>query len=86
MIYVLNGGGKAAGAIGVTYPEGSSCTCANADGTKKFTAKTTTGQWLFDVPTVGEWMLTCTEGTDTVSEKVTVSEGNLVTKTLSYPT
>lgn len=85
MIHVLNGD-KAVGAIGVIYPEGSTCTCANADGTKTYTAKTTTGQWLFSVPTAGEWMLACTDGTDSVSKKVTVTEDELTTEKLSYPT
>lgn len=86
MIHIFNGGDKAVGAIGVTYPEGSTCTCANANGTKTYTAKTTTGQWLFSVPTAGEWTLACTDGTDSISRKVTVTEGKLTTETLSYVT
>lgn len=53
MIYVLSGGTKLFAAIGVTYPEGSTCTCTN--GTKTLKAKNTSGQWVFAIPEAGTW-------------------------------
>ena len=59
---------KAFAAIGVTYPEGSICTCSN--GVKTLKAKDN-GQWLFLLPSGGEWTLAITD-----------SEHEAVTKTI----
>lgn len=46
MIFPLDGGGnKIYASIVVIYPEGSICTCTN--GTKTYTAKNTSGKWVF---------------------------------------
>lgn len=84
MIYVLSGGGtKLFAAIGVTYPEGSTCTCTN--GTKTLKAKNTNGQWVFAIPEKGEWTVSCTDGTDTDSQSVSITaEGQSVKLELSY--
>ena len=73
-------------AIGVTYPEGSTCTCSN--GTKTLTAKDTSGQALFLVPEDGTWTVTATDPADatkTKSESVSITkEGQWESVTLSY--
>ena len=84
MIYVLSGGGtKLFAAIGVTYPEGSTCTCTN--GTKTFTAKNTNGEWAFSIPSTGTWTVSCTDGTNTKSQSVSITkEGQFESVVLSY--
>lgn len=79
------GGGsvKLFAVIGVTYPAGSVCTCTK--GTKSYKAKNTSGLALFAVPEVGEWAVSCTDGTDTASKIVTISaEGQAEKVELSY--
>lgn len=65
------GGGQAYGYIVVVYPAGSICTCTN--GTKTFTAKDTSGQWVFSVPTAGNWTVTATDGSKTASKTVAIT-------------
>ena len=68
--------------IAVTYPAGSVCTCVS--GTKTLKARDTSGKALFNV-TVGEWTVSCTDGTDTASKAVSItSEGQAVSVELSY--
>ena len=82
MIYVLSGGAPLYAIIAVTYPEGSVCTCVS--GTKTLKARDTSGKALFNV-TVGEWTVSCTDGTDTASKAVSItSEGQAVSVELSY--
>lgn len=79
------GGGKPFAVIGATYPSGSTCTCTN--GSKKLTAKDTSGQALFVIPSTGTWTVACTNGTDTASEAVSITaEGQTKTVTLAYTT
>lgn len=73
IIPVPSGGiGKAYAAISVTYPSGSVCTCSN--GTKTFTAKDTSGKWLFLLPSGGNWTVRSQDGLDYAAETVTVTE------------
>lgn len=72
MIYVLSGGTKLFAAIGVTYPEGSTCTCTN--GTKTLKAKNTSGQWVFAIPEAGTWTVTAADGTNTKSQSVSITK------------
>lgn len=77
------GGGKPFAVIGATYPSGSTCTCTN--GSKKLTAKDTSGQALFVIPSTGTWTVTCTNGTDTASEAVSITaDGQTKTVNLDY--
>ena len=77
------GGVKLFAVIGVTYPAGSVCTCAK--GTKSYKAKNTSGLALFAVPEVGDWTVSCTDGTQTASKTVTISaEGEAVNVALAY--
>ena len=70
-------------AIGVTYPEGSTCTCTN--GTKTLTAKSTSGQWVFAIPEAGTWTVTATNGTNNKSQsKKITTEGQFETVQLNY--
>lgn len=62
-------GGKIFAAIGVTYPEGSVCTCTN--GTKTMEAGNTNGQWVFAIPEteIGTWTVTSTDPADSSRTK-----------------
>ena len=83
MIYVMSGGAKAFAVIGVTYPEGSVCTCT--DGTKTLKLKDTSGQGFFLIPYAGAWTVTCTDGTNTKSLSVEItSEGQSESVELAY--
>ena len=78
----IGGGAKTFAVISVTYPEGSTCTCTN--GTKTLTAKNTSGKALFNV-TVGEWIVTATNGKKTNSVTVSITtEGQFESVTLKY--
>ena len=84
MIHNMVGGGsgKLFAVIAVTYPEGSVCTCVS--GTKTLKARDTSGKALFNV-TVGEWTVSCTDGTDTASMTVSITyEGQAESVKLSY--
>lgn len=81
------GGGGASSSvfaiIGATYPEGAICTCTN--GTKTFTAKDTSGQWIFVIPSAGTWTVKAVKGSDSASKAVSITaEGQVATVTLSY--
>lgn len=69
--------------IGVTYPEGSTCTCTNGVVTLK--AKDTGGMWAFRIPKAGDWTVTATNGERTKSETVSITaEGQFETVKLVY--
>ena len=77
------GGGKIFAVIGVTYPEGSTCTCTN--GTKTMEAGNTNGQWVFAIPEAGTWTVTATQGSNTKSQSVSIiAEGQFETIVLRY--
>ena len=72
------GSGPAFAAIGVTYPEGATCTCSL--GSKTLTAPDTSGQALFIVPTAGQWVVTISQsGQEPKSETVAVTESKAYT-------
>lgn len=78
----VGGGSRLHAVIAVTYPAGSICTCS--DGTKTLKAKDTSGKALFNVP-VGTWTVNCTDGSETASEAVSITEnGQIKTIILSY--
>lgn len=69
--------------INITYPAGSTCTCT--DGTTTFAAPDTSGTWACVVPNAGTWTLSCTDGTESTSEAVTITtDGQSVSAVLSY--
>lgn len=69
--------------ISVTYPSGSTCKCT--DGTTTLTASDTSGSYTFTIPNTGKWTVSCTNGSDTVSEAVNVlSDGEGSEVTLKY--
>ncbi len=71
--------------IGVTYPDGSTCTCS--DGTTTQTAPDTTGSYTFTVPNAGEWTVTATDGNKTKDATVDITtDGQSKSVTLSYET
>lgn len=90
LVFNMVGGGAGGSAelpaIYVTYPEGSVCTCSN--GVKTFTAKDTTGFWLFAGLEVGMWTVRITDPSgENAPESQTVeitSEGQIVNVELSY--
>ena len=90
LVFNMVGGGAAGGAelpaIYVTYPAGSVCTCTN--GVKSFTAKDTTGFWLFAGLEVGTWTVTTTDPSgENAPESQTVeitTAGQIVNVELSY--
>ena len=76
-------GGKLFAVIAVTYPAGSTCTCTN--GTKTYTAKDTSGQWIFCIPSAGTWTVTATDGTNTKTQEVSITAEQQAEKvTLGY--
>ena len=69
--------------IGVSFPAGSTCTCAGGD--TRFTAKDTSGAAAFAVPAAGTWTVTCTDGTHSKSRSVTITRaGQVECVILSY--
>ena len=82
---VGGGGSGAAGlpAIYAKYPAGSVCTCTN--GKKTFTAKGSTGYWLFAGLSVGTWTVTAKNGTKTTSKTVSITtEHQNINVTLAF--
>ncbi len=75
--FILRSGGgegsisEAFAVIAVNYPAGSICTCTN--GSKTFRAKDTSGSYLFLIPSVGTWVVSCTNGTETRSQSVDIT-------------
>lgn len=69
--------------IVATYPVGSTCTCASGDTV--LAAGDTSGSWRFAIPFAGEWILSCTDGTESASQTVGITEsGQSVSVALSY--
>ena len=69
--------------INITYPSGSTCTCS--DGSTTLTAPDTSGTWACVVPNTGTWTVSCTKGTESTSETVTITaDGQSVAVELSY--
>lgn len=83
--FITGGGGgvKLFAVISVTYPAGSVCTCTK--GTKTYKAKNTSGLALFAVPEVGDWTVSCTDGTHVNSQTVSITaEGQSANVRLHY--
>lgn len=84
------GGGSTSSAwayIGVTYPEGSTCTATN--GTTTLNAQGTSGLYVFGIPqpitTPETWTVSCTDGTHEASETVSLgSQYQMASVRLSY--
>lgn len=75
-------GARLRAVIAVTYPVGSICTCSN--GTKTLKARDTSGKALFNV-TVGEWTVSCTDGSSTAGSMVSITaEGQIESVALNY--
>lgn len=83
MIFSLEGNIKFYGIIGVTYPEGSICTCTNNEKTMK--ATDTSGKYIFLIPKAGTWVVSCTNGEKTRNfEVVIATEGQAVNLEMAY--
>ena len=77
------GAGDAFAVIGVTYPEGSICTCSN--GVETLELDDTIGYGFFLIPEAGEWTVTATDGTNSKSQSVSITtEGQWESVELSY--
>jgi hypothetical protein len=90
---MLSGGGsgKLFAAIGVTYPAGSTLTCASKQTGKVLTAKPESDsdtQWVFAIPEAGTWTVTATDKADITKTKSAefeiVKEGQFESVELSY--
>lgn len=86
LVRKTGGGSAELPAIYVTYPEGSICTCSK--GSKTYTAKDTSGYWLFAGLAVGTWTVTISDPTGTYEDRsatatITVPE-EVVNVSLSY--
>lgn len=69
--------------IAVTWPAGSTCTCAN--GSTVLTAPDTSGSYTFTVTNTGTWTVSCTNGTENASTTVSITaEGQMENVTLTY--
>ena len=86
MSYVFNmvgGGSSGIAYIGVTYPAGSTCTATQ--GSIILTAENTNGSYVFCVPSVGDWVVSCTDGAMTVSDTASINAiGSFNIVRLSY--
>lgn len=77
------GSSKLFAIISVSYPAGSVCTCTM--GSKVLKAKNTSGKALFNVPALGTWTVSCTDGSNTASKDVSITtEGQNESVKLSY--
>lgn len=74
--------------INVTYPAGSTCTCTNGSTVLNSTSEeNTSGSCIFVVPNTGTWIVSCTDGTQTDSQNVEITEeGQSKTIALFYKT
>ena len=69
--------------IGSMYPSGSTCICTSDSTT--LTAKDTSGKAMFVIPSSGIWTVTATDGTNTKSQDISITEEGQVEKvTLTY--
>ena len=72
--------------IAVTYPANSTCTCS--DGTTTFTdsnTEETEKTVIFTVPNTGNWVISCTDGTESTSETVSITvDGQTAAVKLTY--
>lgn len=69
--------------IAVTWPAGSTCTCAN--GSTVLTAPDTSGSYTFTVTNTGTWTVSCTNGTENASTTVSITaDGQSATAKLAY--
>ena len=89
MIYVLSGGtSHKYGFWRVNFPVGSSCTLTN--GTRTYKAPddaVSIGRHTFPIPESGSWTVSCTDGTDTASKTISISDKYVYyVTTLAYAT
>ena len=69
--------------INVTYPAGSTCTAT--DGSTVLTAPDTSGSYIFTVTNAGNWVISCTDGTENASTTVSITvDGQSATVKLAY--
>lgn len=72
MIGITNAVSSIIGRITANYPVGSTCTCSN--GTTTYTAPDTSGIATFNLREIGEWVVTCTDGSQTFSANVSITD------------
>lgn len=83
MILRRGGGAKLFAAIGVEYPDGSTCTCTGKNSGKVMTAKKS--PWIFQIPCADEWTVTIKNAAKSKSKTVEIThEGQCVTLVMSY--
>lgn len=69
--------------VNVTYPKGAICSCKKDSFI--YSASDTTGSWTFNIPSIGVWTISATDGVQTVSQTVTVtSDGQSNNVTIKF--
>lgn len=66
-----------AATISVTYPVGSTCTCTfsyEGETIMTYTAPDTSGSYTFTVSNTADWVVSCTNGTQTASKTVSITQ------------
>ena len=77
-VFVVRSGGGVKHKYGfwrVNFPAGSSCTLTN--GTRTYKAPddaVSVGRYTFPIPESGSWTVSCTDGTDTASKTISISD------------
>lgn len=66
--------------IVIEYPEGSVCTCTN--GVSEYTAPDISGLWYCVVSDSGTWTVSCTDGSNTKSKIIEVTQNDSYINTL----
>lgn len=80
-----NSSNKPKAYLSVTFPEDSVCTATHDGKGKTLTAKDTSGFFVFNLPYIGEWTVSITNGTKTVSQTVDITfVGQNLTIDLEY--
>ena len=77
------GGGKLYAAVGVNFPEGSSCTCTSKTTGKVLRAKSDK-KTIFSIPNGGQWEVKSTLGLDEAKETITVNQYDCLNVSLTY--
>lgn len=70
MIGITNATSRIIARIIVSYPSGSICSCTN--GSITYTAQDTSGACVFYIKSIGDWTVSCTDGSRTATSTVTV--------------
>jgi hypothetical protein len=84
IIINVSGGGDSnvVAFIKITYDIGAICSIT--DGTNTFDAPDTSGEWIAEIPDVGIWTITATEGSRIVTKTVNIQYADSIVKNAEY--